>query len=121
MLRVNPEWLPTPHMGNRRVDSQGGMIFNGLGNYYSIQRCLGLKMIKKRLLFEGAFEEDEQVFFSGDDGDAAFWDEFLSREEESEAAESDEGFTVEVMDEEMGEMRVYEGVKLCSSEPVRMD
>jgi len=58
-------------------------------------------MIKKRLLFEGAFEEDEQVFFSGDDGDAAFWDEFLSREEESEAAESDEGFTVEVMDEEM--------------------
>jgi len=27
----------------------------------------------------------------------------------------------EVMDEEIGEMRVYEGVKLCSSEPVRMD
>lgn len=62
--------------------------------------------------------KEEEVFgVSGfeDDGEAAFWDEFNYLSEESEMELFGErDYVVKVVDEDSGEERVYEGVRLVA-------
>lgn len=75
----------------------------------------------KKRLFPNIEGEEIEWFDSSDDGDAAFWDEFMCREVESDERLDEEGYTMEVVESESGEIIVYDRVKLKESGVRKLD
>jgi len=75
-------------------------------------------MIKKRVGDSEWFEEDNWFTGGGDDGEAAFWDEFWTQEEKADEASS--GINI-VMGDGKGGVVVLEEVKVTSEVVMRVD
>ena len=75
----------------------------------------------KKRLFPNIEGEEIEWFDSTDDGDAAFWDEFMTREMESEDGLASGACTVEVVEGENGEIFEYRGVKLKEKSVRKLD
>lgn len=70
-------------------------------------------MRQKRMLSWEVEGSQWSLEADGDDGEAAFWDEFFFRNNESETKLSGgEKFTIKVVNEETGEEKVFSGIDL---------